>query len=246
MNNILTASYDSSIRSFDLAKGLSTEIYFGEDEEGISGVEIHEDNPYLVYFSTLEGRMGRKDTRYNGKADIWQLSDKKIGGFSMHPKQTHLCVTASLDRTIKIWDLRKIVSGHKNDEGYSGPKPAVIGEHTSRLSVSSAYWNHNGTIATTSYDDTVKIYRFPNAGSWVPGAKIPVADCAGEADSEVEPSTVIKHNNQTGRWVTILRAQWQQNPRDGADKLVIGNMNRLVFLQPSSSSPGMRTKLTNL
>ncbi|RPB20729.1 WD40 repeat-like protein [Terfezia boudieri ATCC MYA-4762] len=228
MNTILTASYDSSIRSFDLAKGLSTEVYFAEDEVGISGVEIHDDNPYLVYFSTLEGHMGRKDTRYKGKADVWQLSDKKIGGFSMHPKQTHLCVTASLDRTIKIWDLRNIVSGHKDDEGYSGPKPRMIGEHISRLSVSSAYWNRNGSIATTSYDDTVKIYRFPNAGFWAPGAKIPIADCGGEADGEVEPSTIIKHNNQTGRWVTIFRAQWQQNPRDGADKLVIGNMNRFL------------------
>lgn len=39
---------------------------------------------------------------------------------------------------------------------------------------------------------------------------------------------MIKHNNQTGRWVTILRAQWQQNPRQGGEKLVIANMNRFL------------------
>lgn len=229
MNTILTASYDSSIRSLDLSKGLSTELYVGQDEEGISGVEFHDDNPYLVYFSTLTGRVGRKDTRFAGKADVWQLSVKKIGGFSMHPQHTHLCVTASLDKTMKIWDLRKIV----NDDD-DGQRPALIGEHSSRLSVSSAYWNRNGSIATTSYDDTVKIYRFPNSGSWAPGLKIPKGESGGTDDGEVEPVSVIRHNNQTGRWVTILRAQWQQNPRDGADKLVIGNMERWV--SPASYS----------
>lgn len=42
----------------------------------------------------------------------------------------------------------------------------------------------------------------------------------------LEPSKVIRHNNQTGRWVTILRAVWQEKPKDGVDKLVIANMNQ--------------------
>jgi WD repeat-containing protein 76 len=32
----------------------------------------------------------------------------------------------------------------------------------------------------------------------------------------------------TGRWVTILRPQWQRYPHDNIHKLVIGNMNRFV------------------
>ncbi|KAI5794329.1 WD40-repeat-containing domain protein [Peziza echinospora] len=226
-NIVLTASYDGTIRSFDLVKGLSTEVYVSEDGvgEGISGVEVH-DNPNILYFSTLEGRVGRKDTRTQ-KTDIWTLSEKKIGGFSMHPLHPHLCATASLDRTVKIWDLRQITGAGMFGSGLE-KAPAMIGEHTSRLSVSSAYWNARGSLATTSYDDTVKIYKFPEAGKWASGAKIPQAEARGGEEGMIEPSAVMKHNNQTGRWVTILRAQWQQRPREGPQKLVIGNMNRFL------------------
>lgn len=35
-------------------------------------------------------------------------------------------------------------------------------------------------------------------------------------------------NASTGRWVTILRPQWQRHPEDNIHKFVIGNMNRFV------------------
>ncbi|KAK5003987.1 hypothetical protein LTR16_001729 [Cryomyces antarcticus] len=44
----------------------------------------------------------------------------------------------------------------------------------------------------------------------------------------MKPATVVPHNNQTGRWVTILRAQWQLQPQDGVQRFCIGNMNRFV------------------
>jgi hypothetical protein len=52
-------------------------------------------------------------------------------------------------------------------------------------------------------------------------------------EAEMEPSAVIPHNNQTGRWVTILRAQWQMQPQDGIQRFVIGNMNRFVDVYTS-------------
>lgn len=44
----------------------------------------------------------------------------------------------------------------------------------------------------------------------------------------MEPATIVRHNNQTGRWVTILKPKWQAAPRDNIQKFVIGNMNRFV------------------
>jgi WD repeat-containing protein 76 len=216
-NFLYSGSYDSSIRKLDLQKEVAVEVYAPasmDDDEPISGIDIPYTDPNILYFSTLNGSFGRHDIRTPSDNEIWQLSEKKIGGFSLHPLQPHLVATASLDRTLRIWDLRKI-SG-KGD----ARQPSLLGEHTSRLSVSHAAWSAAGHVATASYDDTVKIYSFPSASKWKVGHEL--------NEAAMEPSAVIKHNNQTGRWVTILKAQWQQRPEDGIQKFVIGNMNRFV------------------
>tara|TARA_R110002003_G_scaffold63_7_gene5850 strand:+ start:10611 stop:11963 length:1353 start_codon:yes stop_codon:yes gene_type:complete len=195
-NALYSASYDSSVRKLDLAKGVAIEVYGPSDaneDAPLSGVEISKDNPNMLYFSTLDGRFGIYDMRTPSEKaaglEIFQLSEKKIGGFSLHPQQPHLVATASLDRTLKIWDLRKI-SG-KGDSRF----PALIGEHESRLSVSHAAWNSAGQVATASYDDTIKIHDFGKCSEWTTGTSL--------TDSEMKPTVVVPHNNQTGRWVTM-------------------------------------------
>jgi len=219
---LYSGSYDSSIRKLDLQKEIAVEVYAPasmDDDEPISGIDIPYTDPNVMYFSTLNGSFGRHDIRTPSATEIWQLSEKKIGGFSLHPLQPHLVATASLDRTLRIWDLRKI-----NGKG-DARQPSLLGEHTSRLSVSHAAWSAAGHVATASYDDTVKIYAFPSASKWKVGHELD--------EAAMEPSAVIKHNNQTGRWVTILKAQWQQRPEDGIQKFVIGNMNRFVDVYTS-------------
>lgn len=192
-NLLYSASYDSSIRKLDLAKGVAVEVYGPRDsneDAPLSGLEISKDDANTIYFSTLDGRFGMYDQRTEVMdAQIFQLSDKKIGGFSLHPQQPHLVATASLDRTLKIWDLRKI-TGRGEERG-----PALVGEHESRLSVSHAAWNSSGQIATTSYDDTVKIYEFGDCKNWKAGHTL--------TEAEMKPSVIVPHNNQTGRWVTM-------------------------------------------
>ncbi|KAF2268632.1 WD repeat-containing protein [Lojkania enalia] len=220
-NALFSASYDSTVRKLDLAKGVAVEVYAPSDKSEdapLSGVEISKDDPNILYFSTLDGRFGMYDMRTPSEKaaglDIFQLSEKKIGGFSLHPLHPHLLATASLDRTVKIWDLRKI-----NGKG-NWRLPALLGEHESRLSVSHAAWNSTGQVATASYDDTIKIHDFCDCAEWKTGKIL--------SEAEMTPSAVIPHNNQTGRWVTILRAQWQLSPQDGVQRFCIGNMNRFV------------------
>ncbi|KAK0625175.1 WD repeat-containing protein [Bombardia bombarda] len=218
-NAVYSGSYDSSIRKLDLAKGVSTQVFAPaevDDDLPISAIDSPSSDPNILIFSTLHGSLGRHDVRTKpAEAEIWGLTDQKIGGFSLHPAQPHLVATASLDRTLKIWDLRKITG-----KGRDLRHPALLGEHESRLSVSHASWSSAGHIATSSYDDLIKIYEFPDAGEWEPGHDIP--------GNEMAPVHQIRHNNQTGRWVTILKPQWQRHPRDGLQKFVIGNMNRFV------------------
>lgn len=216
-NHVYSASYDSSVRKFDLQTGVAVEAFAPStniDELPISCISIPSTDPNLLYFSTIEGSFGRHDMRTSSDTEIYQLSAKKIGGFSLHPLQPHMVATASLDRTLKIWDLRKITG--KGDDKL----PALLGEHESRLSVSHASFSAAGHVATSSYDDTIKIHSFLDAGSFKVGHDID--------DAAMKPTAVIKHNNQTGRWVTILKPHWQERPEDGIQKFVIGNMNRFV------------------
>ncbi|KAL8802474.1 MAG: hypothetical protein Q9182_003782 [Xanthomendoza sp. 2 TL-2023] len=221
-SHLYTSSYDSSLRLLDLTQSSSTEIYAPTDtslDEPISGVEMDPQTPHLLYFSRLDGHLGRIDTRSPDTVDIFQLSEKKIGGFSLNPSCPHFIATASLDRTMRLWDLRKL-SGKKGAQ-----LPALCGEHESRLSVSHAAFNSAGQVATASYDDTVKIHTFEGMSGWGPGRDL--------TEKAMAPSAVIRHNNQTGRWVTILRAQWQMHPSDGVQRFCIGNMNRFVDIYTS-------------
>ncbi|KAL8674495.1 MAG: hypothetical protein Q9168_001087 [Polycauliona sp. 1 TL-2023] len=221
-SQVYTSSYDSSLRLLDLTKSSSIEIYAPTDsslDEPISGVEMDPQSPHLLYFSRLDGHLGRVDTRAPDQVDVFQLSEKKIGGFSLNPSCSHFIATASLDRTMRIWDLRRM-SGKKGAQ-----LPALCGQHESRLSVSHAAFNSAGQVATASYDDTVKIHTFGGISGWRAGRDL--------TDKEMAPSATIRHNNQTGRWVTILRAQWQLSPSDNVQRFCIGNMNRFVDIYTS-------------
>jgi WD40 repeat protein len=222
-NALYSGSYDSSIRKFDFQKGVAVEVFAPESLEmdlPISSIAMPHNSPNILCFSTLEGSFGRHDIRTpSSQINLFQLTDKKIGGFSLHPLHPHLLATASLDRLLGIWDLRHITG--KADARI----PDLLGEHQSRLSVSHASWSAAGHVATASYDDTIKIHSFLDAGSFKVGDKLD--------EQAMEPTAIIKHNNQTGRWVTILKPQWQERPEDGIQKFAIGNMNRFVDVYAS-------------
>ncbi len=193
---IYTASYDSSIRATDLTKSLAVEIYGPTDkteDEPVSGVDMSAADPNTIFFTTLNGAFGRYDTRQPpSTVELFQLSEKKIGGFTLHPLVSHYAATASLDRFLRVWDLRKITK----------KLPTMVGEHESRLSVSHAAFNTAGQVATTSYDDTIKIHSFGVGGSkkgidestagmneWKAGFQL--------EEEVMKPEMVIRHNNQT-------------------------------------------------
>ncbi|PYH99046.1 WD repeat-containing protein [Aspergillus ellipticus CBS 707.79] len=225
--SLYTASYDSSIREMDLEKSTSVEKYAPastSDDVPISSIDMALDDPNVLYWTTLDGEFGRYDTRTprskQHSVTTWQLSEKKIGGFSLYPAQPHYFATASLDRSMRLWDFRML---ERNQTDL-----VPVGEHYSRLSVSHAAFNSAGQIATSSYDDTLKIYDLKTKGiaSWDVGHTLP--------EDDLSPDTVVRHNCQTGRWVTILRPQWQQNPQSRIQRFCIGNMNRFVDIYSGS------------
>lgn len=191
---LYTASYDSSIRATDLQKGVAVEVYgpaSREEDEPVSGIDMAASDPNTLYFTTLNGGFGKYDTRQPpSTVEFYQLSEKKIGGFSLNPAAPHYLATASLDRFMRLWDLRKMTK----------KLPTLVGEHESRLSVSHAAFNTAGQVATTSYDDTIKIHSFGVHGkagtsalesmnTWKSGTTL--------EDDVMKPEIVVRHNNQT-------------------------------------------------
>ncbi|CAE6498359.1 unnamed protein product [Rhizoctonia solani] len=232
-HSIFTSSYDGTVRITDFVSGISKELAYTEDYLP-SSVDLVP-NGYELWMSDSGGGVQHLDTRERSRSRRWQLTEKeKIGCISVNPVTPHLLLTASNNRTMRMWDARYLqkvdFTAEKSEDGddrvpestweqveeylgtEGGPK-CLWGEWRHRQSVSSAYWDISGRrIVSTSYDDTLRVWDVrPNALKQDGPLK------------SFRPTTEIKHNCQTGRWVTILRARWSENP-DAYPHFTIGNM----------------------
>ncbi|KAJ1309950.1 hypothetical protein OPQ81_006709 [Rhizoctonia solani] len=251
-HNIITSSYDGTIRTTDFVSGVSKELAYTEDYLP-SSVDVVP-NGYELWMSDSGGGIQHLDMRVPSRSRRWQLTEKeKIGCVSVNPVAPHLLLTASNNRTMRMWDARYLkkvgLSAEKSEDGGdrvpestwesvqeylgtgNGPK-CLWGEWRHRQSVSSAYWDISGRrIISTSYDDTLRVWDIrPNA-----------LNQDGPLKS-FRPTTEIKHNCQTGRWVTIFRARWSENP-DVYPHFTIGNMSQSLDIVGYNGE--VLAKLTN-
>ncbi|KAF9175168.1 hypothetical protein BGX21_007495 [Mortierella sp. AD011] len=205
---LFTTSYDGSVRYLDLVKQKFMESYVVSPDvsDHLGSISIDSKGQQL-WFADNDGAVTLKDIRTPQNVMVCRkvLHEKKVGCVNVNPKYGHLIVTSSLDRTMKIWDVRTF--GQYKDEE---PIPELA-EFPHRLSVTSAMWSPDGkSIASTSYDDNVRIFN--NFEPGLPEVK------------EVPEPVRIFHNNQSGRWVTMLRAVWAHQ----FNWFSIGNMNKSV------------------
>mmetsp|Transcript_661 Transcript_661/g.765 ORF Transcript_661/g.765 Transcript_661/m.765 type:complete len:585 (-) Transcript_661:15-1769(-) len=245
-SKIYSCAYDGSVRELDLNKLESSEvIYLNDPYESqdyplaVSDINLcQEGNPNLLYLTTLGGHFYQHDMRTQFKPikpdSLLRLHDKKIGSFCINPNLSHQIATASLDRTFRIWDLRSTSKSNGSWSEYEGQvSPHVYGSYSSRLSVSSVDWNFENRLVCNGYDDTINIFDLSGEGLKLP----PVTEWSKtyqpgpkskdeQIPNNLKPYTRIKHNCQTGRWVSILKSRWQASPSDGIQKFVIANMNR--------------------
>ncbi|KAF6070687.1 WD domain, G-beta repeat family protein [Candida albicans] len=249
---IYTSSYDGSIRVLDLNKLTSTELLYlnepGTREDialGVSDINQCQDSS-VIFMTTLDGEFYQHDTRtpFNTRQrhhlatkDLLRLHDKKIGGFAVNPNTNYQIATASLDRTLRIWDLRN-VNKSVYSEFENQKSPHMYGNYNSRLSVSCVDWNQENRLVCNGYDDNICLFDYsggskldnelPVITEWKSDF-VPPTKSSEESEllpNNLTPFTKIKHNCQTGRWVSILKSHWQTNPADGVQKFIIANMNR--------------------
>ncbi|KIJ44039.1 hypothetical protein M422DRAFT_168883, partial [Sphaerobolus stellatus SS14] len=227
---IYTSAYDCTLRSISFESGVSQEV-FSLDGTLISSFDMLA-NGHEIWVSDVAGFLTHVDLREKKSAAVrYQLSDQKIGCVSVNPIRPEAILASSNNRTLKLWDARKLTA--MSAATLPTPPPSEFdldemktyaetdrgrgilqADWSHQKSVSSAYWDPSGKkIVSTSYDDTLRIWNV----NW---DKL----TADKKVKSFKPFARLHHSCQTGKWVTILRSQWNQNP-DGFPHFTVGNMN---------------------
>lgn len=221
---VITCSHDAAIRISDIANQsiVSALSNSGDGASGFTSIDVTKEQPNNVYFSTHSGQCGFHDLRTNGSlapTAIFQLNNyKKIGCMSLNPALPHLFATGSLDRTLKIWDMRHLKSSDESS-------PVI--EVDFPLSVSSAHWDPTGTrLVTTSYENALRVFD--------------TSKLLNEPLQSIAPQIARSdHNCRTGKYVTILQARFHPDPVLGSRVVSVGDMSRGVSFYSSSTGASL-------
>ncbi|ORX91415.1 WD40 repeat-like protein [Basidiobolus meristosporus CBS 931.73] len=208
-HRLYSASYDGTVKYLDVNQEQFVEAYSAKADDNASTLinnclDIDPNNDQLVYISNVEGQLIICDVRSKSGSStgVYQLHNKKIGGIHINPVRSDILITASNDRSMRVWDLR-LMKKTPSDEYQS----VASFEHTK--AVTAAYWSSDGArIANTCFDDSIRIFQ-------------------NEGDKFEKPIR-ISHNNRTGRWLTLFRPMWCPVTYQTPPFLIVGNMNRWV------------------
>ncbi|KZS99216.1 WD40 repeat-like protein [Sistotremastrum niveocremeum HHB9708] len=241
-HSIYTTSYDGTVRKMSFESGISQEIFAFEDGALPSSADLTPSGNEM-WISDSEGVVTHLDLREPAsKTRRYGLTaGHKIGSVSINPIHTHSVLCASNDRSLRLWDARMLtdVAGKPKSSRGSPSKvgsalnPAIVtwdaltksntskgsngpfvAEFLHKKSVSSAYWNpHGNHILSTSYDDLLRV--------WNVDTEVLTSQ---ESMKSFKPTLFLNHNCQTGRWLSIFKAQWSPNP-NAFPHFTVGNMD---------------------
>lgn len=155
-NKLFSTSYDGSVRYLDLVqqKFLESYVVAPDASDHLGSVSITSSGQQL-WFADVDGGVTLKDIRTPKDEMVYRkiLHEKKVGCVNVNPKFDNLIVTSSLDRTMKIWDIRTF-GQYKEDEAI-----VEMASFEHRLSVTSAMWSPDGTSLVV-----ILLIMIPNSG----------------------------------------------------------------------------------
>ncbi|KAE9141836.1 hypothetical protein PF006_g13009 [Phytophthora fragariae] len=109
-STLISSSVDGTVRELDLCAAKSSLVCDISDETGISSL-ITSSNPQFYYAGCLDGTMRLIDRRARSLHGLsYELHENRINTLDQHPSLDYCMVTASDDRTVCLWDKRKISS----------------------------------------------------------------------------------------------------------------------------------------
>ncbi|XP_076471667.1 WD repeat-containing protein 76-like [Babylonia areolata] len=189
-HTVYTCSYDATLRSGHIERGVFEELYSVPEEEDDLFRSFDFLSPSSLLLAQFRGDVAVLDTRTPGQRaeKVYRVCDKYLRTVSVHPSCPNIFITAGTDMKVSVWDLRKLSS--------KGSKPLHFLTHG--RAVSSAYFSPltGRHILSCSADDTLNIYN-----------------CSSSC-GEVTRAKTVSHNNKTGRWLTPFRAVWHPARED--------------------------------
>ncbi|XP_059680127.1 WD repeat-containing protein 76 [Gavia stellata] len=194
--HLLSLSSDS-LRCGDVTRAVFDEIC--RSEESLSSFDFLEDNASTAIVGHWDGDVAVVDRRTPGTSSELSadIGFKRTRTVHVHPvKKQYFVAAGSVD--VCIYDVRYLKS--------SGNKPvSSLKGHTK--SVASAYFSPvtGNRVVTVCGDDKLRVYD---------------TTCLS---SPVVVLSAVRHNNNTGRWLTRFRAIWDPKQEDC---FVVGSMAR--------------------
>lgn len=215
---LFTAAYDSVVRLLDVATRQSVAVWDAdEDEHGAVTSGSFDHHRGQVWCGHETGMVSIIDAKARAvKPSHHALHSGKIRSVMVCPTDSNMVATASHDCTVRLWDVRKM-------PGKAGAKSGELMEWRHGKGVNFASWApiSGSHIVSTSTDDTLRVLSGFSDGGKKPEEK------------------VIKHDNQTGRWLTPFRAV--HDPKcDSA--FMVGAMLQPRQIEVFSSASGNRIK----
>merc|ERR1711892_1111272 len=218
-NNLISTSYDGTTRMLDTERQEHT-ILYGEKE-------FIEQGGWTSWHSQVSA-----DTFLisQGKAGTLALVDRRVGWespatkykvfdrlhaktISVHPLQNNIFLTCNDKGGCYIFDTRKTT---ESSNELMTPISELLG-HTKSLSSCLFSPITGNQVVTISTDDKLRLFN------------------TTEFSKTIAPQCQIRHNNQTGRWLTPLRASWHTT-REGM--LATGSMERPRQIEVWGTSSG--------
>lgn len=191
--HLVSSSYDGTLRCGDMVKHIFSEVYNVSDETYCTWFDFLSEATYLV--AQKNGQVALVDDRTEKKRceKRHTCHDYAIKTVNVHPVNKNVFVTAENKGIIRLWDLRKLQK-----------QPVADITHHKRCAKSAFFSPITGnSILATSADDTISIFDSTNL------------------TQDIKLKQLMKHNNQTGRWLSVFRATWLPN---SDESFVIGSM----------------------
>ncbi|XP_014872136.1 WD repeat-containing protein 76 [Poecilia latipinna] len=195
-NQLLSASYDGSLRCMDVEKAVFDDVYDIDDGLKTFAFMSHDCSTLLVGNWFGEVAIVDRRTPGNSHESLHSLNTKAVRCVDVHPLQMQYFVAAE-SRTVGIYDCRYLKTQSK----------AVAHLNGHALTITSAYFSPctGNRVLTSCLDNHIRIYDTSSLTAETPLIKS------------------ISHDMQTGRWLSKLSAVWDPKQEDC---FVVGSMKR--------------------